>query len=165
MLRSRSLGGSGWGWHIRRPEGTNFTKGIMALHKKQKVKVVRHPQHFMPALIDGEPMPMSGVVEEVLDDGLYKVRVERVEPLLQFHEGQLQTPTVGEVFEMLAEYIDERGGGSIGFGVNEGEWTVSAIFGQEAEDSPMAGGAAHGIASTLAEAVEQAAGECGLLDD
>lgn len=139
----------------------------MALHPKQKVKVVRHPQHFMPALIDGEPMPMNGVVKEVLDDGLYRVKVERVEPLLQFHGDQLEVPSVGETLEMLGQYVEDQGNGSIGLGFHgspEGRWMVSVLFGEETPGSEMVAGAAHGI-GTLAEAVEQAAGECGLLDD
>lgn len=35
------------------------------------------------------------------------------------------------------------------------EWIVSLIWGQEAEDSPMAGAASYGVGDTLAEALGQ----------
>lgn len=44
---------------------------------------------------------------------------------------------------------------------NEGEWVVGCFFGVEAPDSPMAAGAAHGLADTLDAAVQQAAEQMG----
>jgi hypothetical protein len=70
-------------------------------------------------------------------------------------------PSSDMLFARLACYVEGQGG-SIGCAFINGEWSVSVIFGQEAEDSPMAGGAAHGI-GTLHVALEQAAMECGLL--
>lgn len=40
-------------------------------------------------------------------------------------------------------------------------WLVGLEFGREAEDSPMAGGAAYGTGKTLAEAAERVAEEMG----
>lgn len=71
--------------------------------------------------------------------------------------------SAGELFERLAVYVTEKGGGSIATGLDESgkEWMASVIFGREAPDSPMAGGAAHGV-GVLDEALFQAASECGL---
>lgn len=71
--------------------------------------------------------------------------------------------SAGELFERLAEYVTKNGGGSIAAGLDENgkEWMSSVIFGREAPDSPMAGGAAHGVGA-LDEALFQAASECGL---
>ena len=65
-------------------------------------------------------------------------------------------------FARLAEYVEGKGG-SIGCMYKDGEWSVMVVFGEEAEGSPMAGGAAHGI-GTLDLALEQAARECGLIE-
>lgn len=75
-----------------------------------------------------------------------------------------EKPTTGELLERLAKYVSDQGSGSIALGPdqNNEEWSISVVFGREAPDSPMAGGAAHGI-GTLEEAVEQAAKDCGLV--
>lgn len=76
---------------------------------------------------------------------------------------EVEKVTPAEVFERLAKYVTGHGGGSIAVGMDDqnGEWLASVIFGREAPDSPMAGGAAHGV-GTLGEALFQAASECGL---
>lgn len=40
-------------------------------------------------------------------------------------------------------------------------WAVAAEFGRETEDSPVVGGAAYGMGGTWADALEQAASQCG----
>lgn len=70
-------------------------------------------------------------------------------------------------FTKLAGYIQEQsGGGTIGlhFSPERGEWSLMANFGEEEEGSPMVAGSALGI-GTLQEAIDGAAGECGLLSE
>lgn len=63
----------------------------------------------------------------------------------------------------LVRHVEKAGGGVFGVALKEdGEWVVSAEFGKEAPDSPMAAGAAYGV-GTLRRALEAAAHDCGLL--
>lgn len=49
----------------------------------------------------------------------------------------------------------EGGGFGIVFNMERGKWFTSLEFGREAEDSPMAGGAAYGVSATAEEAIRQ----------
>lgn len=70
-------------------------------------------------------------------------------------------PSIGELFERLAEYVEKQQVGTLGFGLSR-EWSVSVMFGEEEPGSSMVAGAAHGIGD-LHGAIENAARECGLL--
>lgn len=76
-------------------------------------------------------------------------------------------PSAGELLEKLSEYVEKQESGSVAIGYNKdrdgSRWLVSVVFGREAPDSDMAGGAAHGLSEDLGEALAHAAGECGLL--
>lgn len=72
--------------------------------------------------------------------------------------------TDDQIAGALARYVERAGGGVLGIVCKEGgEWVVSAEFGKEAPDSPMAAGAAYGLGNTLRRALEVAAHDCGLL--
>lgn len=98
---------------------------------------------------EGHPYPIDDVVFSATFEPIGGAETKKV--------------SAGELFEQLAAYVTENGGGSIATGLDESgkEWMVSVIFGREAPDSPMAGGAAHGV-GVLDEALFQAASECGL---
>jgi hypothetical protein len=72
------------------------------------------------------------------------------------------TGKAAKFFGLLSDFVQKQEEGSIGLGFNAEGWHVSVVFGREAEDSPMAGGAAHG-SGTLEEALRSAAEECGLV--
>lgn len=76
--------------------------------------------------------------------------------------GVTMKPT-GAIFARLAEYVEKQGGSiALNYDLGTEEWNVSVVFGQEAGDSPMAGGAAHGVNGDLETALGQAAEDCGL---
>lgn len=60
---------------------------------------------------------------------------------------------------LLAHMVGQGGALGITHRDIEGEWLVGYEFGQEAEDSPMAGGAAYATAGTLTEAVAAIVGQ------
>lgn len=101
---------------------------------------------------EGHPYPIDS-----------KVFDATFEPIAEGTE--TRKPTTGELLERLVEFIEKQESGSIALGYSDErdgkEWLSSVIFGRERPGSPMAGGAAHGV-GTIAEAVEQAARECGL---
>lgn len=63
-----------------------------------------------------------------------------------------------ERIEKLLATLVKSGGGSFGISFDPGkvgtEWSVMAMFGREAEDSPMAGGALHGIGESAIDALD-----------
>lgn len=61
--------------------------------------------------------------------------------------------------QVLLDTLGEQGGSLAINGEDDGEWIVAIEFGREADDSPMAGGAAYGAGSTMAEALDSAAKE------
>lgn len=66
---------------------------------------------------------------------------------------------------LLVHYVEDAGEGVFAIsymGEKKKGWSVMAEFGREAEDSPMVGGAAYGMGSTLREALEPAGVDCGL---
>lgn len=68
------------------------------------------------------------------------------------------------IMERLAKHVEQAGGGVFGMALREnGKWVVSAEFGREAPDSPMAGGAAYGLDKDLRRALETAAHDCRIL--
>lgn len=74
--------------------------------------------------------------------------------------------TTGEKFERIMGYVQSQGSGGVSFSFDDdGAWSGMAVFGKEAIDSPMAGGASHSIGATLDEAVETMARELRLLDE
>jgi hypothetical protein len=60
-------------------------------------------------------------------------------------------PDIKVIAERLA--IEE---GSFALSYFEGQWSVAIVWGQEADDSPMAGAAAYGLGTTAREAIEAA---------
>lgn len=71
----------------------------------------------------------------------------------------------GAVYARIAEYLEaDPHGGAIASGTlgNRAGWVVSVEIGREAEDSPMAGGAAYGQAPELVEALRQCAEQMGI---
>lgn len=70
--------------------------------------------------------------------------------------------TNGEKIERLIARIESIGGGAFTASVAEdGEWSTMAVFGREAEDSPMAGGASHGVGDSLAKCLDMMLRETG----
>lgn len=79
--------------------------------------------------------------------------------------------STSDMLEMVVGYVGEQDGGGLlalirrepksGGGL---EWYLHAEFGKEAEDSPMAGGAAYGVDPDLRVALEQVASDCGLIE-
>lgn len=61
----------------------------------------------------------------------------------------------------VADVLVRKGGGSIGVRYEPGDredmrWSVMGVLGRESEDSPMAGGAIHGLGATMIDALDQA---------
>jgi len=73
--------------------------------------------------------------------------------------------STAQIMERLAKHVEQAGGGVFAMVLKQGggEWVVSAEFGQEAPDSPMAGGAAYGLDGDLRRALETAAHDCRIL--
>lgn len=73
--------------------------------------------------------------------------------------------SLGALLSAVESGLAEQGGHLV---VNHdedgGDWVVGIFFGKEAPDSDMYGGAAHGIAPSLLEALQQAVDETGWLD-
>lgn len=62
----------------------------------------------------------------------------------------------------VARVLEKEGGRlAIAYDHHRAEWVVGLEFGQEADDSDMAGGAAYGTGDTYSEAMAQAAGDLG----
>lgn len=98
----------------------------------------------------GEPFPIN----EDDFDGIYA-------PVLG-SAGVTMKPT-GALFARISEFVGKEGGSiAVNFDPQTEEWNLSVVFGSEAADSPMAGGAAHGVSKDLEEALGQVADECGL---
>lgn len=74
--------------------------------------------------------------------------------------------STADMIEMVLRYVEDQGG-IVAFVRKDSdgskEWVVSAEFGKEADDSPMAGGAAYGLDADLRVAVEAVAADCGLI--
>ena len=68
--------------------------------------------------------------------------------------------TNGEKVERLLEALVKFDGGDLTIAYSPDDetspWLVGSTFGQEAEDSPMAGGAVYGAAVELGDALDQA---------
>lgn len=72
--------------------------------------------------------------------------------------------STARIMELLTRHVEEAGQGVLGLGYRPGSgWAVWTEFGKEAEDSPMAGGAAYGDGEHLREALLPAARDCGLV--
>jgi hypothetical protein len=61
----------------------------------------------------------------------------------------------------VADVLVRKGGGSIGVRYEPDDredmrWSVMGVLGRESEDSPMAGGAIHGLGATMIDALDQA---------
>lgn len=63
--------------------------------------------------------------------------------------------STGDKLLAMILYMESAGGGAFGVNVKNGQWSTAAEFGSEAEDSPMAGGAAYGSGETLDECLDQ----------
>lgn len=68
-----------------------------------------------------------------------------------------------QILDALAKGLEENEGSFTMYYDAERDWTVSIIFGREAEDSPMAGGAAFGLGSSAYDAMAEALTEAGWL--
>jgi hypothetical protein len=76
--------------------------------------------------------------------------------------GVTMKPT-GAALARIAEFVQKEGGSiAMNFDPKTEEWNISVVFGSEAADSPMAGGAAHGVSNDLEQALGQVTEECGL---
>lgn len=65
-----------------------------------------------------------------------------------------------ELTKVTAELAEQEGVMTLAYVPRHG-WTVSLVFGREAPDSPMAGGAAYGTGDTLMAALQKAVDETG----
>lgn len=73
--------------------------------------------------------------------------------------------TIAEYVGLIDDYGKEQGSYNLVVGRDErGDYTTAFVFGREAPDSPMAGGASYGADRTLAGALRQIVDECRLLE-
>lgn len=70
-----------------------------------------------------------------------------------------------DALQKIVEHMQKvEAGGALTLVLDEaGDWSASYVFGQEAEDSPMAGGAAYGYGPTADLTLGAIARDCGLL--
>lgn len=67
-----------------------------------------------------------------------------------------ETMPENDLLERVKRFLEYEGA-TLGLHRSSGgEYVVSGVFGKEAEDSPMAGGAIHGVADTLEQALDGA---------
>jgi hypothetical protein len=75
-------------------------------------------------------------------------------------ERMTMTDKTLDAIEHMLDRLDAENGQLV-LSKHDGKWVVGCFFGVEAPDSPMAGGAAHGLGPDLTAAVLQAAGQMG----
>lgn len=126
---------------------------------------VEHPQECR----DHPTRPMSqcpssqlmrGLSEPpVLEPGRYTIRVDRGAVL--FDKDDNARPR--GLLDRLEQGLHREGGQLVVTASPDRrrEWTVGLTFGEEAQDSPMAGGAAYGMADNLQDALRAALDEAG----
>lgn len=71
--------------------------------------------------------------------------------------------STGDKLETITTRLEHEGGGHLGVAYidHRAEWLVAVEWGQEAEDSPMAGAASYGTGDTLEQALDQVLAETG----
>lgn len=152
--------------------------------KKDEVVLIEAAEgHDLPGVLTAIELPVKGViVEEATGFGsewegqLWWVQLS--EPLtekVQVHRDQLRAPgrrtakdpaaywTTSAMLHALLHHTVGKNGGSFGIGAKpEGDWSVMAEYGSEADDSPMAGAAVYGMGGSLRAALMPAGDDAGL---
>jgi hypothetical protein len=73
--------------------------------------------------------------------------------------------TIAEYLGLIHDYGKEQGTFSLALILDEaGDYSSAFVFGSEAPDSPMAGGASYGYGKTLVEALKGIVDECLLIE-
>jgi hypothetical protein len=120
-------------------------------------------------LRDANDDPVDKVMAVHYIDAFQAVRDSIIGATLPEAEGpqsdeEAGRPGVPRELKLVTTRISEllaRSGGSIGVRYEPGDqpdmrWSVMGMLGREAEDSPMAGGAVHGLGATMIDALDQA---------
>ena len=73
--------------------------------------------------------------------------------------------TIAEYVSLIHDYGKEQGTFHLSIVFDEaGDWSTAFVFGREASDSPMAGGASYGYGKNLIEALRGIVDECRLIE-
>lgn len=68
-----------------------------------------------------------------------------------------------DTVEAIFADMRNQGGGTLTVVLDEaGDWAAAYVFGREADDSPMAGGASYGVGASPYEALRMIVDECRL---